>query len=180
MQNSTQVLHDKEKAARNKSNQFPELNELNSLCLRRGRKLQNILFWSKLLSLLFSYLSSNFCDLLYVFRHVRLSENTFLKQIYSSIPTTQINSSVLVSQISYILCFFMTSIARVFLSVFLGLLLSLLEQQSYQLSMSISNKNMERKLWSVLLISFLCFKHTYSLSNLERPQRIFFIMVCNK
>lgn len=75
----------------------------------------------------------------------------------------------------------MFSKAIVFLSVFLGLFLSFLEQQSYQLSMSISSKNRERKFWSVLLISFLCFKHTYSLPNVEKPTKNgFFIKVYNK
>lgn len=42
----------------------------------------------------------NFCDLLYILSNVRRSENTFTKQICSSIPATQISSSVIISQIS--------------------------------------------------------------------------------
>lgn len=81
--NSFQMLHDKEKAARNTNN---ELTELNSMCLRDSRNLQKVFFCLSFYHYFSDTSQYNFCDQLYIFRHVRFSENTFMQQIYNSIP----------------------------------------------------------------------------------------------
>lgn len=163
------------------NNQCPELNELNSLCLRGSRNLQKDFFFG----LNIYHYFSDTCHLISLTCCMYLGMSVFLKILPRRRFTdpSQLHRLVPLRWFPTFLkyCTFLCpSKATVFLSVFLGLLLSLFKQQSYQLSMSIRSENRERKLWSVLLISVVCFKHTYSLPNVEKSQRIFFLKVHNK